>query len=167
MCKALTFESKESSEVEQACLLAIKGHVKNIDVTIYDIKGIEKPVYSFLCFFWAIVSDIDLESEKIRWIGSSRFTIWSILRCLKLRRYSGMLEYEGVDILNSHQKVKKVETTDSNSMKIPSDMEDSKGDSFQQKVQSSTGSLSLKSYQSKSFRSGFRTLKTLNSKNLI
>lgn len=107
--KTVTYESKESSGVEQACLLIIKGQTKYIDIIKYTLKGRDKPIYSFLCFFWAILSDIDLESEKIRCIGSSRFFWWTILRILKMRRYFGVLEYNGEDILSKNQKVKKIE----------------------------------------------------------
>ena len=107
--KTVTHESKESSDVEQACLLIIKGQTKCIDIIKYTLAGREKPIYSFLCFFWAILSDIDLESEKIRCIGSYRFFWWTILRIFKLRRYSGVLEYNGEDFLTKNQKVRKIE----------------------------------------------------------
>ena len=49
--------------------------------------------WSFLSFAWGIVSDIDIESEKLRCLGSARFLLWALLRIVTLRRYTGTLRY--------------------------------------------------------------------------
>lgn len=41
-----------------------------------------KTVYSFLSIGWGLIADIDIESEGLRFLGQSRFTIWSIYRSL-------------------------------------------------------------------------------------
>lgn len=50
-----------------------------------------------------MVADIDLESEKLRCLGEARFTIWALLRVLKLRRYKAALSFLGDDIKNKSQ----------------------------------------------------------------
>jgi sphingosine kinase len=42
---------------------------------------------------WGILADIDIESEVIRSIGESRFTLWSLLRIAKLKTYNAQLSY--------------------------------------------------------------------------
>ncbi len=49
--------------------------------------------YGFLEVMWAFVADIDLESEKLRWAGSSRFLLMTIIRLLRLRQYKATLYY--------------------------------------------------------------------------
>lgn len=45
-------------------------------------------VYSFLSIGWGFIADIDIESERIRMLGSPRFTIWSIARLIGKNRRS-------------------------------------------------------------------------------
>ena len=40
-----------------------KGQKKAIDIVRYEID--DKKVYSFLAFVWALIADIDLESERL------------------------------------------------------------------------------------------------------
>ena len=56
----------------------------------------DRVVYSFLSLTWAIVADVDLESEKYRWMGAARFTFAAIQRILALRQYTGKLEVKPV-----------------------------------------------------------------------
>jgi sphingosine kinase len=61
-----------------------------------------KITYSHLALLWGILSDIDFESEKIRWAGSARFDIYAILRACSMRFYNGQVyyltpEHEGIE----------------------------------------------------------------------
>lgn len=42
---------------------------------------------------WGIIADVDIESEKYRWMGSARFTVATIPRILNPRMYPGKLLY--------------------------------------------------------------------------
>jgi len=42
---------------------------------------------------WGLLADIDVESEVLRTLGESRFTIWSFYRLIKLRSYKATLSY--------------------------------------------------------------------------
>ena len=53
----------------------------------------ERVCWSFLSFAWGIVSDVDIESEVLRNLGSLRFTLWAIWRVLTLRKYAATLHY--------------------------------------------------------------------------
>lgn len=50
-------------------------------------------MFSFLSIGWGFISDIDIESERLRAIGYQRFAIWSVHRLINLRTYSGKLSY--------------------------------------------------------------------------
>ena len=52
----------------------------------------------FLSLTWAIISDIDINSEVIRCIGSARFTLWAIYRAAFERTYEGNLKLFGMEI---------------------------------------------------------------------
>lgn len=46
------------------------------------VETLTQVVYSFLSIGWGFIADIDIESERLRMIGSPRFTIWSIARLI-------------------------------------------------------------------------------------
>ena len=63
-----------------------------LDLVTYQLAN-NKFVHSFLEFEWAIVADIDLESEKYRFLGGLRFTVGAIKRIINLRLYRGRLSF--------------------------------------------------------------------------
>lgn len=52
-----------------------------------------KSYVSFLTFSWAMISDIDIESEKIRFLGILRNDVWALWRVLLLRTYKARFSY--------------------------------------------------------------------------
>ncbi|KAK9156211.1 hypothetical protein Sjap_003691 [Stephania japonica] len=46
---------------------------------------------STLAIIRGLVADIDIESEKYRWMGSSRLDFYALLRIINLRKYNGRL----------------------------------------------------------------------------
>lgn len=63
----------------------------------------QNKVYMFLSLVWAIIADIDINSEVIRCVGSARFTIWGVYRALNVLTYPGALTYNGFNVENSLQ----------------------------------------------------------------
>ena len=59
----------------------------------------------FLMMGWAIVSDCDINSEVIRWIGPARFTIWGVYRVLFLRHYPATLTYKGFRLNSKDHRI--------------------------------------------------------------
>jgi len=58
-------------------------------------------IYSFLNFEWAMVPDVDFESEKYRrTLGTARFTFTALQRIAFLRVYRGKLSFIEVNALN-------------------------------------------------------------------
>ncbi|KAJ1130226.1 hypothetical protein NDU88_008582 [Pleurodeles waltl] len=69
-----------------------KGLVSPMDlVSIITASG--KHIFSFLSVAWGFVSDVDIESEKYRMLGSIRFTIGTLVRLTALRTYKGRVSY--------------------------------------------------------------------------
>jgi sphingosine kinase len=48
---------------------------------------------SFLTFTWGIIAEVDIESEKIHWLGFRRFDVWAVVRVLFLRKYRVKFSY--------------------------------------------------------------------------
>lgn len=53
----------------------------------------EKRLFSFLSVAWGLISDIDIESEKYRFMGHARFSVGTFVRLTTLRTYSGSLSF--------------------------------------------------------------------------
>lgn len=63
----------------------------------------EKKLYMFLSLSWAIISDIDLNSERLRCMGEPRFTVWALYRVARIRHYAGKLSLNGVEVKSKKQ----------------------------------------------------------------
>jgi diacylglycerol kinase family enzyme len=48
-------------------------------------------LYSHLMVSWGFIADVDLESEKYRYLGEIRMTLMAIIRLIKLRKYRGRI----------------------------------------------------------------------------
>ena len=68
-----------------------KGASSWIDLSRYETKS--NSYASFLTFSWAMIADIDIESELIRWAGFLRMDIWGVVRVLFLRKYRAKFSY--------------------------------------------------------------------------
>lgn len=53
--------------------------------------SLKHPIYSFLSVNWGILADIDIESEKIRFLGGYRFETWALWRILNTKSYKGTI----------------------------------------------------------------------------
>lgn len=57
-------------------------------------------LFSFLSVAWGFVSDVDIESERYRGLGSARFTLGTLVRLASLRSYKGRLSYLPPAVVN-------------------------------------------------------------------
>ncbi|XP_071796923.1 sphingosine kinase 1-like [Asterias amurensis] len=78
-----------------AAFLICKGGVQPIDVVTI-VTPIRR-IYSFLAITWGIIADIDIESERFRWMGKPRFTVGVVIRILNMRRYRGSISFLPVE----------------------------------------------------------------------
>jgi sphingosine kinase len=78
-------------------LTLVEYHLENKN----DDHSSATTIYSFLNFEWAMVSDVDFESEEYRrTLGSARFTFTALQRIAFLRVYRGKLSFIEVNALN-------------------------------------------------------------------
>ena len=83
-------ESEEDSLVRQATLRTIRCTTNPMDLVCVELAGgrfatnffyfllqINRDsyfsIYSFLSAGWGFISDVDIESEKLRWMGDTRY----------------------------------------------------------------------------------------------
>lgn len=78
-----------------ATLNIIKGFHRPFDLFAFrHLNAPNAPLrVGHMGFMWALIADVDIESDRIRWAGSARFTLWALLRILRLRRYRAKLSF--------------------------------------------------------------------------
>jgi sphingosine kinase len=89
---SLMLESKERYGVTNETFLICKGKSAWTDLSRYTLTD-DKSYISFLTYSWAMIANIDIESEVIHFMGESRFDIWAVWRCIFLRRYRARFSY--------------------------------------------------------------------------
>ncbi|XP_037936035.1 sphingosine kinase 2 [Teleopsis dalmanni] len=85
-------EPYEPKPILSAALTVISGKTSPMDIVQIELKN--KIMYSFLSVGWGLISDIDIESERLRSLGYQRFTIWTLHRLVRLRTYRGKVAYQ-------------------------------------------------------------------------
>lgn len=74
-----------------ATIAAVRNRHAPMDLV--RVETTSQIMFSFLSVGWGLLSDIDIESERLRLLGAQRFTIWSVARLIGLRSYTGTLWY--------------------------------------------------------------------------
>uniref|UniRef100_A0AAG5D3A0 sphingosine kinase n=1 Tax=Anopheles atroparvus TaxID=41427 RepID=A0AAG5D3A0_ANOAO len=94
LAKTVSFlyeEPFETKPVLASALMVVKGRHSMLDVVRVETRS--NIMFSFLSVGWGLISDIDIESERLRAIGGQRFTVWSVHRLISLRTYHGTVAY--------------------------------------------------------------------------
>ncbi|KAG9452754.1 hypothetical protein H6P81_005658 [Aristolochia fimbriata] len=89
MAKSLLDSADDCCSPANAVMTIIRGHRCPLDVATVLQQG--KRFFSVLMLSWGLIADIDIESERYRWMGSSRLDFYCIVRILWLRRYQGRI----------------------------------------------------------------------------
>jgi len=87
----LLYDCGEKYDALEATFLICKGNTSKMDLSRYQTQT--KKYISFLTFSWAMIADIDIESECIRFAGVLRNDIWGAWRVLNLKRYRARFSY--------------------------------------------------------------------------
>ncbi|CAN6175833.1 unnamed protein product [Urochloa humidicola] len=87
MAQSLLHAAGEPFSISNAVYAIIRGHKRALDVTSV-VQG-KTRFFSVLMLTWGLVADVDIESEKYRWMGSARLEFYFLLRVMNLRRYNG------------------------------------------------------------------------------
>lgn len=111
VAKSLAFFADEPCDAASAALAVARGGTRALDAAdvfaptsatetrlpfgedgedVEDVKE-EAPVAmrSLLSLSWGLFADIDIESERFRWLGGARFTAQALVRILFPRKYEG------------------------------------------------------------------------------
>ncbi|KAK7252198.1 hypothetical protein RIF29_35987 [Crotalaria pallida] len=91
MAKSLLDSVGDPCAVANAVLAIIRGHKRTVDVAT--ITQGETRFFSILMLAWGLVADIDIESEKYRWMGSARIGFYALGRIFHLRQYTGRVYF--------------------------------------------------------------------------
>ncbi|XP_055827487.1 sphingosine kinase 1-like isoform X2 [Solanum dulcamara] len=91
MAKSLLDAVGLSCTVANATLAIIRGHKQSLDVAT--ISQEQNRFFSVLMLAWGLIADIDIESEKYRWMGSARIDYYAMQRIFCLRRYNGCIKF--------------------------------------------------------------------------
>ena len=91
LCKSLLEASGEPYDPLSAAFLIAKNKQQSCDVAIIKQNG--KLQYSFLSLAWGFISDVDIESEKLRFLGTLRIDIYALLLICLMRTYKGRFSF--------------------------------------------------------------------------
>ena len=91
LSKTLLEISGESYDPLNAAFLVAKGKQQTLDLAAIKQNG--NKYYSFLSLAWGLVSDIDMESEKLKFLGALRFDLYAWLLIVLLRTYKGRFSF--------------------------------------------------------------------------
>ncbi|OMJ21478.1 Sphingosine kinase A [Smittium culicis] len=81
---------------ELAAVSISKFITKPLDIMSVS-KSDSNPTYCFLSVTWGYIADTDIESEKIRGLGSLRLDVYGIIRLIRFRKYGGKIHFLPVD----------------------------------------------------------------------
>lgn len=91
LCKTLLELSGETYDPLHAAFLIAKGKQQAFDLA--SVKQNDQEYYSFLSLAWGLISDVDIESEKLKFLGSLRFDLYSLILICLLRTYKGRFSF--------------------------------------------------------------------------
>ncbi|MBA0866080.1 hypothetical protein Goshw_017692 [Gossypium schwendimanii] len=91
MVKSLLDSAGEICSPSNAILAVIRGHTRSLDVAT--ISQGKTRFFSVLMLAWGLIADIDIESEKYRWMGSARIDFYALQRITYLRHYNGRVSF--------------------------------------------------------------------------
>jgi len=102
--KSICEESKEELSPQTCAFIIARGETKMFDLMEIESPSYPNKIYSFLSITWGIIADIDLESEKFRYCGSARFTVYGVYLLACQRNYYGTLYYCTEDMIDKNFK---------------------------------------------------------------
>lgn len=87
-----TFNFREEYNVANAAFCIIRGGVQAMDVSTVEHQNGQR-TFMTLLQSWGLVADLDIESERFRSIGETRFILGSIKAVLQRRLYQGKVHF--------------------------------------------------------------------------
>ncbi|ETV88876.1 hypothetical protein, variant [Aphanomyces astaci] len=91
LVKSLLHINHEEYSAVNSAYAIVKGSPQPLDMAT--TRNASSTRYSFLSLSWAFIADVDLDSERYRFMGSARFTMAAVIKMLSLKRWRGRLTY--------------------------------------------------------------------------
>ena len=91
LAKSLLAVAGETYDPLNAAFLIAKGKQQSLDLAAVQQK--DRQYYSFLSLAWGLISDVDIGSEKLKFLGSLRFDLYALLLICLLRTYKGKFSF--------------------------------------------------------------------------
>ena len=101
LAKSLLEQSGEIYDPISAAFIIAKGKKKPID--IIQIKQDENSFYSLLSIAWGLVSEIDIESDRLRYLGSLKTDIYFLTKLFNLPSYRGKFSF--LPVINNQRDI--------------------------------------------------------------
>ena len=96
LAKSVLFACSEACTPLNATFVAIRGHTHALDIARINTCD-DKSHISFLSLAWGLVSDVDILSESMRYLGETRLYVAALYFMIRRRYYSGRLRMKLVD----------------------------------------------------------------------
>ena len=91
LSKTLLEISREPYNPVSAAFAIAKGKVRSLDLAIAQQNG--RRFSAFLSLAWGLISDVDIESDKMRFLGPIRTDLYALMRIWSLRAYKGRFSF--------------------------------------------------------------------------
>ena len=91
LAKSLSELRHEAYDPLNAAFSIAKGKQQKLD--LIKVKQKNKQYYSFLSLAWGLISDVDIKSEKLKFLGALRFDVYALFLICFLRTYKGKFSF--------------------------------------------------------------------------
>lgn len=91
LSKSLLALAQESYTPLNAAFLIAKGQIQALDLA--KVRQNNTEYYSLLSLAWGLISDVDIESEKFKFLGALRFDLYALWLILCRRTYRGKISF--------------------------------------------------------------------------
>lgn len=91
LSKTLSETSGEPYDPMSATFTIAKGKVRSLDLAIAEQNG--RRSSAFLSLAWGLIADVDIESDKMRFLGPIRTDLYALMRIWNLRAYKGRFSF--------------------------------------------------------------------------
>jgi len=93
LCKSILFSLNKSYSYENASDLIIDCNFRKMNLFEVTLNSESRIIPSFLAISWGLISDLDINTEWLRTLGSLRFTLGGLLSVINKYSYKGTLKY--------------------------------------------------------------------------
>lgn len=93
LCAAILHQSGVPLTLMDAIFVAIRGRSTPMDLVKVEQEG-RDVLWSFLSIAWGVMSCIDIESEKMRWMGETRFTVEALKKMINIPIKTGKVWFK-------------------------------------------------------------------------